>query len=54
MHCHLLNLYEIRNASELRSDYRLVEIDGLLSGDREDGYLVERNLSLLSKKVAFQ
>lgn len=54
MLCHLLNLYEIPNARDLPTDYRLVDIDGLLDAGREDGDLLDRNLSLLSKQVAYQ
>src|SRR5439155_7547980 len=39
---------------ELPTDYRLLDIDGLLDAGREDGDLLDRNLSLLSKLVAYQ
>ena len=54
MQSYLLNLYEIKNARDLQIAYRLVDIDGLLGNDREDGDLVDRNLSLLVKQIAYQ
>jgi hypothetical protein len=46
---HLLNLYEIQNLSDLRCEYRLVDIRGLVTTDAET---VDRSLSLLAKLVA--
>ncbi len=53
MQTHLLNLYEIANLAELSTRYRLVKIDGPFGLDRDDDDLVERNLSLLTKMIAF-
>ena len=46
---HLLNLYEIQNLSDLRCEYRLVDIRGLVTSDAET---VDGNLNLLAKIVA--
>ena len=54
MQVYLLNLYEIKNVRDLPIAYRFLDIDGILGADREDGDLVDRNLSLLVKQIAFQ
>jgi hypothetical protein len=54
MQVYLLNLYEIKNVRDLPVAYRFLDIDGILGADREDGDLVDRNLSLLVKQIAYQ
>lgn len=54
MQSYLLNLYEIKNVRDLQIAYRLLDVDGLLGANREDGDLVDRNLSLLVKQIAYQ
>src|SRR5271163_4547347 len=46
---HIFNLFEITNLRDLRTRYRLVDIDGTYGADD----LADQNLSLLAKRVAF-
>jgi hypothetical protein len=50
MSLHVLNLYAIKNANDLRTRYRLVDIIGSYGEDD----LAEQNLNLLAKRVAFE
>ena len=54
MASHRLNLYELQNLNELRSSYRLVEIDGAFGIGRPEEDLADRNLSILLKQVSYQ
>jgi hypothetical protein len=47
---HVLNLYAITNAADLRARYRLVDIEGSVGEDD----LADQNLSLLAKRVALE
>jgi len=47
---HVLNLYPITNAADLRIRYRLVDIEGSYGEDD----LADQNLSLLAKRVAIE
>ena len=47
---HILNLYAITNAGDLRTRYRLVDIEGSYGEDD----LADQNLSLLAKRAAIQ
>jgi hypothetical protein len=49
---HVFNLYSVTNLRELRTSYRLVDVDGI--SDSIDRDLAERNLSLLGKRIAYQ
>ena len=46
---HVFNLFEITNLQDLRTRYRLVEIDGTYGSDD----LADQNLSLIAKRVAY-
>jgi hypothetical protein len=50
MSAHVLNLYAITNADDLRARYRLVDISGTYGEDD----LAEQNLNLLAKRVALE
>ena len=50
MSAHVLNLYAITNAADLRTRYRLVDISGTYGEDD----LAEQNLNLLAKRVALE
>ncbi|MBI3464770.1 MAG: hypothetical protein HY000_17195 [Planctomycetes bacterium] len=54
MHAHILNCFEITNASALRMDYRLVAADGPFDPELGDGDLADRNLQQLVKRIQFQ
>jgi hypothetical protein len=51
---HAITLFEVRNASSLKLDYRLVTIEGFLGAVHGDDDLVEKNLNLLAKLVAIK
>lgn len=51
---HAITLFEVRNASSLKLDYRLVAIEGFLGAVQGDDDLVEKNLNLLAKLVAIK
>jgi len=51
---HAITLFEVRNASSLKLDYRLVAIEGFLGAVHGDDDLVEKNLNLLAKLVAIK
>ena len=50
MNAHVLNLYAVTNAADLRARYRLVDIAGSYGEDD----LADQNLSLLAKRVAIE
>jgi hypothetical protein len=50
MNAHVLNLYAITNAADLRARYRLVDIRGTYGEDD----LAEQNLNLLAKRVTLE
>ena len=51
---HFVTLFEIRNATELNLNYRLVGIEGNLVAGQDDEDLPQRNLNLLAKLVAIR
>jgi hypothetical protein len=51
---HAITLFEVRNASSLKLDYRLVAIEGFLGAAHGDGDLIDKNLNLLAKLVAIK
>jgi hypothetical protein len=55
MHSHVFNLYEIENLQELKTSYRLVDIDGSFDQEESDeSDLLEKNLGQLVKQVAYE
>jgi len=53
MSIHNLSCFEIENASALRMDYRLVNLDGPFDSNLGDGDLAERNLQQLVKRLQY-
>jgi hypothetical protein len=49
MESHVFNLFEITNLAELKTCYRLVDLDGSFGTDD----LADQNFSLLAKRVAY-
>ncbi len=53
MAMHNFSCFEIRNVSDLRIDYRLVNVDGPFDPNLGDGDLAERNVQQLVKRLQY-
>ena len=54
MVAHVVSLYPIEGLSQARVPYRLVDIQGAYGCENDDGDLIEKNLNLLLRQVAFR